>query len=47
MTSGVGEGRAWVAGRVQGGSRVLQGWGGEGEGFPAGEGQKEVFLVEF
>lgn len=25
---------------------MLQGWGGEGEGCPAGEGQEEVFLTE-
>lgn len=47
MSSGAGEGRAlggWRGRRER--SRAQQGWGGEGEGALAGEGQEEVFLVE-
>lgn len=33
-------------GEWRGSSKAQQGWGGEGEGAPAGEGQEEVFLPE-
>lgn len=51
MSSGVGEGRAWIAWREEGEGEGGEGGGGAGEvsvreGASAGEGQEDIFLIE-